>query len=177
MRSLFLSLALCAAATAAQADTLLSYVGLPFTNISCNRPCHFTHINFTARVPDRYIQNGQVQFCVGSFCTSNSAGVTVTFSDGQSRLNKHTAPEYVFSGSLTLDRHGHHVTGGAVSGAQTDNQTTTLLYMEFGDTSFDSIGGSLHGANVDVSTSKPGTWTIRHVGSAMPTQLTNGLSR
>ena len=164
MRSLLVTLLLLATSGAAQADTLFSYTGNPFTTIDCNRPCHFTHFSFSARVPGSIPANGQVQFCFGGGACANP--VKVTFADGQNRLTKQNATDFQFTSTLQLDLSLTHVTGGFVSGAE-QGPGSTLIYMSFGSSGGDGLGGSdRRGSFVSASTQTEGTWAVTTVGGS-----------
>ena len=172
MRSLSLTLLLLAASGAAQADTVITYAGTPFTTIDCNRACHFTHVSFSARVPGAIPSNGQLQFCFGGSTCANP--VKVTFSDGQNRLTQTNAADFQFTSTLQLDASLTHVTGGFVSGAQ-QGPGSTLIYMGFGGSGGDALGGSdRHGSFVSASTQTEGNWTVRNVGGSRMPRLSAG---
>jgi hypothetical protein len=167
MRALSITLLLFAATGAARADTVLTYTGTKFTTIDCNRRCRFTSISFSARVPGAIPANGQVQFCFGGSACANP--VKVTFADGQNRLTRQNAADFQFISTLQLDASLTQVTGGFVSGAE-QGPGSTLIYMGFGGSGGDSLGGSdRRGSFVSASTPTEGIWTVKTAGgSRMP---------
>ena len=160
LRTACFSVALMAAAWAARADTVLRYNGPALSTVSCNKPCHFTHISFTAVVPGNVAGAGTIAFCYGfSGCATPAS--QVRFADGESRTTAGNAGDFQFSGMLTLDA-ARTITSGFVAGSVNNPAKHTLVYMDFGNPSGgDMLGGELHGANVDASAPGIGAWTVR----------------